>query len=77
MCDEQPQPPRKEIGRVFQWNYERGYGLIEANQTNYFLHVTNLREPDRDVIATGDYVEFIPRLTPTRGPVAYSAAIVR
>jgi cold shock CspA family protein len=58
VADNKQEKDQRKKGQVKFFNYDRGYGFIEKNDDDYFVHVTNIQ--DSDLLISDEMVEFRP-----------------
>ena len=63
-------------GKVKWFSDEKGFGFVEANGKDYFLHFKEIQTEGFKSVKQGDKVSFEPSQSP-KGPVALSVSIQR
>jgi cold shock CspA family protein len=68
----------RHFGKVRVWSEERGFGFLvceTASPKEFFIHITQVDEAQREKLAVGVYLEFTP-MKQQKGWVAMRAVLV-
>jgi CspA family cold shock protein len=56
-------------GRVKWFNAQKGFGFVEAQGKDYFLHFSEIDKEGYKTLDEGDRISFVPSMSP-KGPTA-------
>jgi cold shock CspA family protein len=72
------QVSQRHFGRLRVWAKERGFGFVDSETApvkDFFIHITQVDEAQRERLAVGVYLEFTP-MKQQKGWVAMRATVI-
>lgn len=65
-----------QIGKVKWFNEQRGFGFIQADKKDYFVHYKDIQGNGFKTLKEGDEVNFVPATSP-KGNIARTVTVLR